>query len=78
MSLVDELESLNRSPGRRCGLSVWLASRTPQEAAVVRAAIANPDKSTRKVAEVLTANGYSCGQSTIQNHRRGVCVTCRS
>ena len=77
MSLLTDLSQVGRT-GRPCEFAAWIEALEPDERAAVRAAVADRSKPYRKVAAVITANGYPVSAATVENHRRGGCVTCRS
>ena len=79
--MTDLLAALTAEQPRKsrpCTLGDWIASRTPEEAAALRAAIAGHARTNRELAQIITDHGHPVSYSTIAVHRRGECSACRS
>lgn len=63
------------SGNRKCRFAAWTDTLDAALAAKVWAAVMG-DRSYREVAKAITRGGYSVSPSTINNHRKGECVSC--
>jgi hypothetical protein len=78
--LLDELEAAASEPrrptGRPCSFGAWLATLPPGEADAIRANFGViKDK---RLARIICDNGYEVSETTIANHRRDECLSCRN
>ncbi len=78
-TLLDALSSEPKARRTRpCELNEWINRLTPEEAQSIRSAIAGSQWTNVDLANIISANGHSVSYSTIANHRRNTCATCRS
>jgi hypothetical protein len=77
-AIESELESLppKGSGGHLCSLQKLVAEH-PEAEGVLRRAIGDMRYGTRRVAEVLTANGLTISETTVRKHRNNACTTCK-
>ena len=77
--LADALDALPAgSPTGRCRFGAWLDTLDPEDAARIWALVQSTVIPYRTLATTISRHGYNVSPSTINNHRKGDCGTCRS
>ncbi len=73
MGLLDEITQAQASPVKRCKTQKLIDTLTKDDAADLKAALANPHLHTEAIVRVLIAHGHSVSTSQLAIHRRGEC-----
>lgn len=71
---LDEFTAASRPYRPVCSVAKVLEVLDEKDAAVLRAALANPDVTAAAIEAVLGANGHTVRQSTVSRHRRQRCA----
>jgi hypothetical protein len=71
---LSEFLALQRKKGPRCGMSVALAALSPEDAALVRAALAEPGIQSKAIMRWLAERGQTVSGDAVGRHRRGDCA----
>ena len=75
MALADHLP---KAGPKQCGYARALLMLTPEDAEQLKTAMGNPIYPTAHIAKALKGNNTPyVGESTLGDHRRGVCVCTR-
>lgn len=73
MALTLDAFSSGARRGPTCSFGRLLGLLTPQDAEVVRAALADDTITASTIAAVLRSNGHDIGDHTVARHRAGKC-----
>lgn len=74
MGLLDEIKQAQPQIGGRCSVPVLLDSLPKDDRADVETALADATIPSTVIAKVLGNHGHRIGASSLQRHRRGVCL----
>ena len=73
---LDAIRAENTKTGGTCTLAGFLHLLSPEDAATVRRAIADPSIQATAIARVLRQRGYEHDHQVIDRHRRRGCRVC--